>query len=52
MASYVAANRKGRFGFHRYDIRDLGTEIEEVRERFAFYYEAYGIPFEEPVESK
>lgn len=52
MATYVAANRKGRFGLHRYDIRDLGIEIEEVRERFAFYYEAYGIPFEEPVESE
>ncbi len=47
MAAYVAANRKGRFGAHRYDIRDLGIAVEEVRERFAFYYEAYGIPFEE-----
>jgi len=48
MADYVAANRKGRFGAHRYDIRDLGVEVEEVRERFAFYYDAFGIPCEEP----
>jgi len=48
MAAYVAANRKGRFGAHRYDIRDLGVAVDEVRERFAFYYEAFGIPFEEP----
>lgn len=48
MARYVAANRKGRFGAHRYDIRDLGVAVAEVREHFAFYYEAFGIPFEEP----
>ncbi len=50
MADYIAANRKGTFGTHRYDIRDLGVTVEEVRERFAFYYDAYGIPFEEPGE--
>lgn len=50
MAGYVAANRKGKFGMHRYDIRDLGVAVEEVRERFAFYYDACGIPFEEPGE--
>ncbi len=48
IADYVVANRKGKFGAHRYDIRDLGVEVKEVRERFAFYYEAFGIPFEEP----
>jgi len=46
MARYVAENRKGQFGAHRYDIRELGVSLEEVRERFAFYYAEYGIPLE------
>jgi hypothetical protein len=46
MTRYVAENRKGQFGAHRYDIRDLGVSLEEVRERFEFYYEAYDIPRE------
>jgi hypothetical protein len=47
MARYVAENRKGKFGAHRYDIRDLGIRVDELRERFEFYYQEYDIPFED-----
>jgi hypothetical protein len=47
MERYVAENRKGKFGAHRYDIRDLGIRVDEVRERFKFYYQEYDIPFED-----
>ncbi|MFC3174377.1 sulfotransferase family protein [Novosphingobium bradum] len=46
MAAHIAANRKGKFGAHRYDIRELGVSVAEVREAFGFYYEAFAIPFE------
>jgi hypothetical protein len=46
MGKYIAENRKGKFGAHKYDIQELGVRVEEVRERFAFYYDAYGIPHE------
>jgi len=46
MAAYVAENRKGKFGAHRYDIRDTGLSIEEVRERFRFYTDYFDIPYE------
>lgn len=44
MARHVADNRKGKFGFHKYDIRDIGLRVEEVRERFKFYTDHYAIP--------
>ena len=43
VASYVAANRKGRFGEHRYDLADFGLDKGEVTERFSGYVERYGI---------
>lgn len=47
MARYVAENRKGKFGYHRYDIRDIGLSVGEVRERFKFYTDHYDIPLED-----
>jgi hypothetical protein len=47
MERYIAQNRKGKFGFHKYDIRDIGLSVEEVRERFKFYTDHYDIPLED-----
>jgi hypothetical protein len=46
LVGLLSANRKGKFGAPRYDIRDLGVSVAEVRERFKFYYDAYDIPRE------
>ena len=46
MEAYIAENRKGKHGSHKYDIRDLGVRIEEVRERFKFYTDHFDIPLE------
>jgi hypothetical protein len=46
MLDYVAENRKGKFGVHRYHITDTGLRVEEVRERFKFYTDTFDIPYE------
>ena len=46
MERYVAENRKGKHGAHKYDIREMGLSVEEVRERFRFYTDLYDIPYE------
>ena len=39
---YVAGNPRGKEGRVTYDLRaDFGIEPGELRERFAFYYEAF-----------
>ena len=43
MQAYVAENRKGKHGLHRYDIRDLGVRVEEIRERFEAYMNRFDI---------
>jgi hypothetical protein len=43
MQSYVAANRRGRFGEHRYDLADFGLDRDEVTERFSGYVDRYAI---------
>jgi hypothetical protein len=43
IASYVATNRRGRFGEHRYDLAEFGLNEREVAERFASYVERYDI---------
>ncbi|TML87195.1 MAG: sulfotransferase [Actinobacteria bacterium] len=42
--SYVADNRSGRFGEHRYDLAEFGLAEREIAERFASYVERYDIP--------
>ena len=46
MEAHIADNRKGKHGAHKYDIRDSGVTIEEVRERFDFYTDHYGVDIE------
>jgi len=46
MLKYIAENRKGKHGVHRYDITDTGLKIGEVRERFKFYTDYFNIPYE------
>jgi hypothetical protein len=44
--SYVAANGKGRFGVHGYDLREFGLDVGELAERFAPYVARYDISLE------
>jgi hypothetical protein len=46
MAAYVAANPKGKFGTHRYDLGEFGLDAGEVAERFAGYVERYDVVLE------
>jgi hypothetical protein len=46
MQRHIAENRKGKFGAHRYDVRDTGVRIEEVRERLKFYTDHFNVPLE------
>lgn len=42
LADYVASNPRGKNGRMIYDLRgDFGLDPEKVRERFAFYFEAF-----------
>ena len=49
MVKYAAENRKGKHGKHRHRLEDSGLKIEEVRERFKTYLDAYNVPREEAV---
>jgi hypothetical protein len=42
--AYVGANRKGKFGDHRYDLAEFGLDQVEVAERFGAYTARYQIP--------
>jgi len=42
--AYVATNRSGRFGEHRYDLAEFGLDDREIAERFASYVERYDVP--------
>ena len=44
ITAYVAANRKGKFGAHRYDIGDFGLDASELPQRFAPYVARYDVP--------
>jgi hypothetical protein len=44
--SYVAANGKGKFGVHGYDLRQFGLDEGELAERFAPYVARYDISLE------
>ena len=41
---YVGANRKGRFGEHRYDLAEFGLDETTVSESFGAYTARYQIP--------
>ena len=42
LAAYVAGNPRGRDGSIAYDLRaHFGLEPYDVRERFAFYFDAF-----------
>jgi hypothetical protein len=43
MAEHLAANPKGRFGTHRYDVADFGVDAAALRERFAGYLSRYDV---------
>ena len=43
MAEHLAANPKGRFGTHRYDVADFGVSAPALRERFAGYLSRYDV---------
>jgi hypothetical protein len=43
MESFVAANPKGKFGAHRYDLAEFGLDAGEIRERFAGYVDRYNV---------
>jgi hypothetical protein len=46
MAAYLAANPKGKYGAHRYDLAEFGLDTLEVRDRFAGYIDRYGVAVE------
>lgn len=46
IADHVAANPKGKFGAHRYDLAEFGLRVGEVAERFAGYVERYDVVLE------
>jgi hypothetical protein len=50
MNKYIAENRKGQHGKHRHSLEESGgLRVEEVRDRFKTYLEAYEVPREEAV---
>jgi hypothetical protein len=49
MRRYITENRKGKHGKHRHSLAESGLKIEEVRERFKNYLDAYDVPQEEAV---
>jgi hypothetical protein len=46
LESYVAANSKGKFGLHGYDLSDFGLDEVEVAGRFAPYVARYDVTLE------
>jgi hypothetical protein len=46
LADHVAANPKGKFGTHRYDLAEFGLDAGEIAERFQGYVDRYGVVLE------
>jgi hypothetical protein len=40
---FVAANGKGKFGVHGYDLADYGLDAAELEDRFGGYIARYGV---------
>jgi hypothetical protein len=47
MAQWWDANSRERHGSHRYRAEDYGLDVGELRERFRFYTERFGVPIEQ-----
>jgi hypothetical protein len=47
MKKYIAENRKGKHGKHQHRLEDSGLKEGEVRERFKFYTDRFGVPRED-----
>ncbi|GAA0969285.1 sulfotransferase [Acrocarpospora macrocephala] len=46
MTVWYPRHRRGRHGVHSYDAADFGLSVPALRERFAFYYDHFGVPRE------
>jgi hypothetical protein len=46
MTEWLPRHARGRHGAHTYSAADLAVDPDELRERFAFYYERFGVPHE------
>ncbi len=41
MRRWLGANRRGSHGVHRYAPEDFALDVDELRERFSFYYDTH-----------
>ncbi|GAA1264477.1 sulfotransferase [Sphaerisporangium rubeum] len=46
LKEWLPKNARGKHGEHVYTAADLGLDPDELRERFAFYYEHFDVPHE------
>ncbi|MEO3809303.1 sulfotransferase [Sphaerisporangium sp. B11E5] len=46
LKEWLPQNARGKHGEHVYDAADLALDPDELRERFAFYYEHFDVPHE------
>lgn len=46
--AYVAANPRGKYGAHTYDLAEFGVNEAAIRERFASYTDRHDVPLERP----
>jgi hypothetical protein len=47
LEGYLAANPRGKHGRIRYDLKnDFGVDPGALRQRFAFYFECFGVEAE------
>jgi hypothetical protein len=46
--AYIAANPRGKYGAHTYDLAEFGVSEAVIRERFAGYTDRYDVPLERP----
>jgi hypothetical protein len=43
MVTWLEKNRQHKHGVHRYAAEDFGLDVAELRKRFDFYYDRYGV---------
>jgi sulfotransferase family protein len=44
MSAWIADNRQAKHGRHEYAAEDFGLDVADLRQRFRFYQERFGIP--------